>query len=212
MKQDATDKLTDGFPFFESIRLQDGVFHLLPWHQARMERTIRAHFEMESFPQLNDFLNTFIPPQHGCFKFRISYGKSLAAPELIPYRAKSIRSLRLVFANDLDYSFKSTNRQQLDTLLNQRGNCDDVLIIKNGQVTDTSYCNIVFFDGKRWITPSRPLLEGVQRAFLIQKGIIQKAEISAEDLFRFQSFQLINAMLPWESAVEVPIHRFTFQR
>ena len=212
MKQQPTEACTDAFPFFESIRLQEGVFHLLPWHQARMERTIRAHFEMESFPQLNDFLNTFNPPQKGCFKCRIKYGQSLEVPEIIPYRAKSIHSLHLVSANDLEYSFKSTHRQQLDALLTQRGNCDDVLIIKNGYVTDTSYCNIVFFDGKRWITPTRPLLEGVQRGFLIQKGIIHEAEISSEDLFRFQSFKLINAMLPWESAVEVPIHRFTFQR
>lgn len=198
--------MTDTFPFFESIRLQDGAFHLLPWHQARMERSIRAHFEIESFPQLNDILNTFNPPQHGCFKCRISYGERLAAPELIPYRTKGIRSLHLVSANDLEYSYKSTNRQQLDALFNQRGNYDDVLIIKNGQVTDTSYCNIVFFDGKHWITPTQPLLEGVQRSFLLQKGIIHEAEIRSEDLFSFQSFKLINAMLPWEVAVEIPIN------
>ena len=211
MKQETTQIITDAFPFFESIRLQDGVFHLLPWHQARMERSIRAHYQTKSVPQLVEFLNNFKHPEKGCFKYRISYGQNLAAPEVMPYRAKNISSLRLVVANDLEYSYKSNNRQQLEALFNQRNDCDDVLIIKNGLITDTSYCNIVFFDAKRWLTPTHPLLEGVQRSFLLQQGIIHEAEVRVEDLFRFQSFKLINAMLPWETAVEIPINSNVIQ-
>lgn len=35
-------------------------------------------------------------------------------------------------ANDIDYSYKSTDRTELNRLTAQKGDCDDIVIVKNG--------------------------------------------------------------------------------
>ena len=39
---------------------------------------------------------------------------------------------------------------------------DEILITRNGLLTDTSIANIALFNGKEWHTPKHPLLKGVQ--------------------------------------------------
>ena len=65
---------------------------------------------------------------------------------------------------------------------------------REGLLTDTSYANIVLFDGSKWVTPAIPLFEGVQRSYLLDHSIIQPASIAITDLSHYQGFQLINAM------------------
>ena len=69
---------------------------------------------------------------------------------------------------------------------------------KNGLLTDTSYCNILLFDGTDWITPAQPLFKGVQRKFLINQQTIKSKQIHKEELSKFKSFQLINALNPFD--------------
>ncbi len=38
---------------------------------------------------------------------------------------------------------------------------DEVIVEKDGYLTDTTIANIAFFDGKRWITPKIHYLEGL---------------------------------------------------
>ncbi len=54
---------------------------------------------------------------------------------------------------------------------------DDILIIRDGLLTDTSICNVALWNGTSWITPARPLFSGTMRAYLLDKGLVQ-AEIS----------------------------------
>lgn len=44
------------------------------------------------------------------------------------------------------------DRTQLDELFSKRENCDEVIILKNGIVTDTSIANIAIFYENTWIT------------------------------------------------------------
>jgi 4-amino-4-deoxychorismate lyase len=81
-------------------------------------------------------------------------------------------------------------------LFTQRQNHDDILIVKNGLITDTSYSNVAFFDGQLWFTPHQPLLPGTARARLLHEGCLQEAKITLTDLHRFEKCSLINAMLP----------------
>jgi 4-amino-4-deoxychorismate lyase len=82
---------------------------------------------------------------------------------------------------------------------------DEILIIKNGFVTDTSFSNIVFFDGIKWITPSTYLLNGTQRQQLLQQGAIIEEEIRPSDLKHFRFAKLINAMLDLETSPSIDI-------
>ena len=62
-----------------------------------------------------------------------------------------------------DYSFKFSNRKAIDDLLKFRNGCDDILIVRNGLITDTSYSNVVFRKDNMYFTPNFPLLNGTKR-------------------------------------------------
>ena len=87
----------------------------------------------------------------------------------------------------------------LNCLYDLRKNCDDILIVKRGQVTDSSISNIVFRRGKHWYTPWSALLKGTTRAYLLERNIIKEEKIRIEDLKTFESFKLINAMLEFDA-------------
>lgn len=193
------------YPFLESIRLQNGCFALLPFHEARMKVTLFKHFGISMHRRLGDYLRQFRFPEKGLYKCRLLYGKAWDEPEFVPYRPQPIHSLKIVHADMLAYSSKYADRTALRNLLAKKGVHDDILIIKHGCVSDTSYCNIVFRHDQDWFTPETPLLEGVQRAYLLQKGIIKTARIRLQDLPSFSHFRLINAMIPWEEAVEISL-------
>ena len=65
---------------------------------------------------------------------------------------REIRSLKVVVDDRIDYSFKSADRSSLNRLTAQKGDCDEIIIVKNGLVTDTSFTNIAVFDGEQWLT------------------------------------------------------------
>jgi 4-amino-4-deoxychorismate lyase len=125
--------------------------------------------------------------------------------EFVPYRLPSIKTLNPVWTDDIDYSCKWTDRTRLQALAEQKGEAGDVLIVKNGLVTDTSFANLVFFDGNSWLTPETPLLKGTQRAFLLDQGLIEEQRITYEDLDRFEEIRIINAMIRLEDQLSVVI-------
>jgi 4-amino-4-deoxychorismate lyase len=71
-------------------------------------------------------------------------------------------------------------------------------MVKNGLVSDTSYCNILFYDGAEWLTPEVPLLAGTQRQHLLDLGKIKTEKITPNDLHNYHKFMLINAMLEFD--------------
>ena len=101
----------------------------------------------------------------------------------------------MVTSDGLDYTYKSSNRQKLDELFKQKGEADDILIIRDGFLTDTSIANIALWNGEQWETPEKPLLEGTMRASLLGKGLIVPAAIRPHDLSRYSRVRLFNAMI-----------------
>ena len=139
----------------------------------------------------------------GKYKLRVSYNANSFSYQFDSYYDKEVHSLKLVVDNEIDYSHKFEDRSAIEKLINMRGGFDDILIIKQGHVTDTSFTNIVFFDGYDWFTPDTPLLEGTRRAALLEQGIIQEMPIRMHDIKQYQSFKLINAMRPFETTPEI---------
>jgi len=134
----------------------------------------------------------------GLVRCRVLYVQSIEVVEFFPYQPRRINSLKLVYDDSIDYSLKYNNRDTLNRLVQMKGNCDEILIVKNGYITDTSYTNICFYDGTHWHTPSAPLLKGTKREQLIEKGIIIEAEIKPDDLLKYSNAMLINAMLDFD--------------
>lgn len=190
----------DDYPLFETICIQDGEIQHLVWHEWRYKNAFYAFYGVKPSHTLLS-KNILIPLEYrqGTCKLRVRYNKISKKNEFEKYKLKKIASLKIVHDNTIDYGLKYTNRTQLKSLYKKRGNCDDVLIIKNGLITDSSSSNIVFFDGKNWITPSTPLLKGTARERLINAGMIKERKIPIQDLTAFQSFKLINAMRCFET-------------
>ena len=197
--------------FVETIKIKDGKAQSVAYHQARMERTIRHFFPQlsrTSMPSLKELLN----PKEGMelYKARVLYGEhGVETVEYALYTMRKIASLQVVTDETIEYDFKSTDRSHLNALSAMKGNCDEVIIVKYGLVTDTSFTNLAIYDGSRWITPKHPLLLGTKRACLLKHGIIQEADITLQDLKKAQSIRLFNAMIEF-GEMEIPIENLHF--
>ena len=131
----------------------------------------------------------------GIYKCRVVYSDKIIDVTFEKYSRRSVHGLKLVYDDGIDYAYKYEDKNCLLSLRERRGHCDDILIVKNGWITDTSFSNIVFFDGHKWITPASPLLKGTKRAFLLAAGLISEDEIAVADIRLFREAALINAML-----------------
>ena len=182
--------------FVETIKIKNGKALALPYHQARMERTIRRFFPALASEEIK--LSSLISPKEemNLYKARVVYGtQGVEAIEYAPYKMKEIHSLKVVEDNNIDYTYKSTDRSALNALVAQKDDCDEIIIVKNGLITDTSFTNLALFDGNRWLTPKHPLLQGTKRAQLLEAGIIQEADLTPEDLRKAEKVSLFNAMI-----------------
>ena len=74
-----------------------------------------------------------------------------------------------------------------------KGDCDEIIIVKNGLVPDTSFTNIAVNDGDVWLTPKQPLLMGTKRAQLLGEGKLREADITLEQLMKDEKKSLIKA-------------------
>jgi len=182
------------YPLFETICVKDGVIQNLEWHQKRYERSYSDFYLKKPTEKL--FEDVVVPFEFSTSlcKLRISYNEFSKKIEFEESSFIIGKTLKLVHVEHIDYSLKYTDRDQLKLLFAQRGACDDVLISKNGMITDTAYANIVFTDGTKWYTPSTPLLKGTCRARLLAEKSIELADISIKDLKQYIGFNLINAM------------------
>lgn len=191
--------------FIESIKLKDGVFYNLPLHRERMLRTTS-----EVFGRKIEFnLSTIQIPsdaKKGLFKCRILYSEELLSIEFQPYFFKEIKSVALVYDNEISYPYKSADRTSFDKLIRQSGT-DEILIVKNDCITDTSISNVVFQNSTGLYTPSTCLLEGVKREFLLEKGVIEEKDIRLQDLKNYDTMYLINAMIDIEDNIIIPVDK-----
>ena len=181
--------------FVETICIKDGKARNLSYHVERMNRTIRKFFP-DMTPVTETNLLGDIPTIGDLQKARVVYSEQgITERTFAPYTTRHIQSIAIVEDNSISYTWKSTDRS---TLLKQREKAswaDEVMIVKDGCITDTSYTNLCFYDGCEWITPDTPLLPGTMRQYLLDEGQIKERRIRIEDLSKYQKVSLINAMM-----------------
>lgn len=183
--------------FIETIRIENGLVCNLSYHQERMDCTAMHFWHRSQLCQLAEALADAPVAKDNLIKARLVYDeRGIIEKTYAPYTMREIHSMKMVENDDICYSFKSTNRQALAVLSARRGMADEVIIVKNGLITDSSYSNLAFFDGSRWLTPATPLLNGTMRQMLIDSNQLFTAYITPADIHRFSHVSLINAMLP----------------
>lgn len=176
--------------FLETILAREGELPWLAWHQRRLERTLAEHGIARRF----DLAGLLTPPREGLWRCRVVYGEAGACMGYLPYAPRPVRRLRVVHDESIEYRCKRTDRRALERLFAQRGAADDVVIVRQGMVTDTTIANIALFDGTRWLTPERPLLEGTTRARLIAEGFLHPAPLTLEALLAAERVAVMNAL------------------
>lgn len=180
------------FRFIESICCTRGKAQHLDLHQQRVNRTFQRFFPQTRMLNLDKIVEKI--PTDIRYKCRVEYDAFGFDIDYIPYAKPTIDSLQVLVSDKINYDFKSADRDELTHLFNQRKEADDIMIVKNGQLTDSYFANLVFYDGVDWWTPKSPLLNGIKRQSLLDLGWIKERNIFVEDLGGFQTVSLINAM------------------
>ncbi|OOF67563.1 aminotransferase class IV family protein [Rodentibacter caecimuris] len=193
-------------PLFETIAVIQSKVQNIEYHQSRYERSLRQFYGKSAvnifdlFQAIHlpkDLLNQFV-------RCRIEYDRHNINVQYFPFIPKNYRTFQPVVCDHIDYGLKYTDRYLLNQLLQKRQNCDEIIIIKQGKVTDCSIGNLVFRKDNQWFTPDTPLLKGTQREKLLQQNIIQECEILAQDINKFDEIVLINALNPFRTVSPLP--------
>lgn len=192
---------------FETIKVKEGALQNIGYHNERFNRSREILFGINQTVFLEEIIK--IPKEYssGVVKCKVVYDDSIKGISFARYVPKPVNGLFLVDGNNIDYSYKYSDRSKLDELLTA-ANCgfdEDILIVKNGLITDTSYSNVALFDGTDWLTPSAPLLAGTKRAKLLEEGKIRTGEIAAAELKYFEKIKLFNAMLDFDECPTLPV-------
>lgn len=196
--------------FIETIRILDGIIQNPRHHQSRFNRARQDSFNLKDHPSLDQLIRVPERFREGTCKCRILYGRDIELIEYLPYKAMIIKSLKLVYSESIRYNYKFSNRAGLEELFAQRGSCDDIIIIRQGCITDSYMANVVLWNGSGWVTPDTPLLEGTMRASLMEKGMVTEERITTEDLSRYHQIRLINAMRDLDAGDPVPVNALVY--
>jgi 4-amino-4-deoxychorismate lyase len=189
----------------ETIRIADNKLKLAEFHSARVNVSRKTLFHAKDEWNLSKLISVPDLDSSVIYRCRFIYSNRVERIEFLPYTSLSVKKLYLVISDTIEYSFKYENRKALVELRQKftADNGSDILIVKNGQITDTSFSNIVFYDGKKWVTPSFPLLNGTKRAFYLSRRLISECPITPADLHKYQKARLINAMLDLDAGVDI---------
>lgn len=189
-------------PFIETIRIENGEACRLDYHTERMNRTRKDVFGLSAPLSLADLLSPAAYRERT--KCRIEYAEEILKIEYLPYRLRPIHTLVWTIDEEITYAYKSADRSSFARLEATRGTADDILIVRNGRITDTSICNVALWNGSEWITPEHPLLPGTHRAYLIQTGQIRPGTIGRSELSAYTRIRLFNAMIDF-GEIDLPV-------
>ena len=194
----------------ESIRIKNGRRYLLDYHSKRLNHSLKILYGIDDPIDLRKLIKVPDDSKKGVFKCSVVYDNKSLSVSFTPYQPIPVQTLRIVHDRNIRYDHKFTERGNFNQLLNLRSGCDDVLIVRDGLVSDTSICNIVFMKDGNWVTPKSCLLRGVQRQYLLHTGRIKEVNITLQQLYTASHFKLINAMKLFSSAPSLPIENIRY--
>ena len=207
--------------FIETFMLRGGELIAGELHRERMLRTLREQGADTGSTFLQSLLNTspwreveaYLTGQQilptTTYRLTLEYSLTgLSAIRLVPYCKRTIRALRPILLPDgFEYSYKYTDRSFFDRMKAELASEEEPLFVRpDGTITDTSFTNVLIETESDYLTPTRPLLKGIQREGLLRAGLIAEADDLTLSTLRSKakSILLINALLPLEEALRLP--------
>ena len=176
--------------YFETIRCEDFEIFNLEYHNKRVANTIGLNINLQEY---------IYPLSNELLRCKVIYNKNEIIDVLyFAYKKREINSFKIIFDDKIEYSKKYLDREVLDEHFSKKEDCDEVIFIKNGIVTDTSIANIAIYYENSWITSKKCLLKGTTRARLIEEKKLIEKDISLEMLKNASQIALMNAMIDFD--------------
>ncbi|HJE02802.1 hypothetical protein AAX29_00846 [Aliarcobacter thereius] len=183
--------------YFETIKCEDFEVFNLDYHNKRVAKTIGKNLNLQ------EYIN---PISDELLRCKVIYDENeIISVDYFPYKKRDIKSFKLIYENDINYSKKYLNREKIDELFLKKESCDEIIIVKNGVVRDTSIANIaIFYDGY-WIVSKNSLLEGTTKTRLLEEKNLVEKDISVEMLKKTEKIALLNSMIGFDIINEFEI-------
>ena len=106
----------------------------LDYHQKRIAKTVGLNINLYDY---------IYPPTNELLKSKVIYDTNgILDIQYTKYIKKDIETFKLIYDNNITYNKKSMDRKELDNLYQQKQNADEIIIVKNDLITDTSIANI----------------------------------------------------------------------
>lgn len=176
--------------YFETIKCEDYEIFNLEYHNKRVANTIGLNINLQEY---------IYPLSEDLLRCKVIYNDfEIINVEYFTYKKRDISSFKLIFDDKISYSKKYLNRENLDKLFSQKNDCDEIIIIKNGIVTDTSIANIAILYKNTWITSKNSLLNGTTKNRLLEEKFLIEKEISLDMLKKASKIALMNAMIGFD--------------
>ena len=175
--------------YFETIKCYDYEVFNLEYHIKRIADTIGMNINLEEY---------IYPINDKLLKCNVIYDISgILDIQYQEYIKKEIFSFAIIYDDDIIYNKKSIHRECLDKYKKEL-NSDEIIVVKNGLITDTSIANIAIYYDNNWITPTIPLLNGTTRNRYINNNLLITKDISVKMLKQTNKIALLNAMIDFD--------------
>ena len=176
--------------YFETVKCEDYEIFNLEYHNKRVANTIGLNINLQEY---------IYPLSEELLRCKVTYNDfEVLNVEYFPYKKRDITTFKLIFDDEISYSKKYLNRENLDSLFSRKEDCDEIIIIKNGIVTDTSIANIAIFYENKWITSKNCLLNGTTKQRLLDSKFLVEKDISVKMLKKASQIALMNAMIDFD--------------
>jgi len=176
--------------YIETIKCEDMEVLNIKYHQNRISRTIGKNISL---------LDYIYPPSSKLLKCKITYNEEEIISVIFDeYHKKNISTLKIIHDDTLDYQYKYEDRDQLNSLLLYKENAEDIIIVQNNLITDTSIANIAILIDNQWFTPKKPLLMGTTRQRYIENGKLKEVDIGMDMIKKAEKIALLNAMIDFD--------------
>ncbi len=192
--------------FLETIKINNGRRYHLDEHNSRMNYTRNRHFHEIRDIDLREVIDVPDKYEEGLVKCRITYGRKIEKIEFENYSFRNPRTFKVIQADHITYDYKFADRSALENLFSRKGSADDILLIKNGLLTDSFYANIALLKDGIWYTPEKPLLKGTCRMRLLDNDNLVEARIHVEETMQYERLKIYNAMIGWTGHESVEIN------
>ena len=104
---------------FETIKVKDGNFCNLHYHSERMNGAREKLFGSANSIDLEGILTVPENCKTGIYKCRVEYDYYIHRIEFIPYKIRKIKTLQLIFDDEISYRYKYSNRLCFEELKKQ---------------------------------------------------------------------------------------------